>query len=124
MGETWYQLIVAALIGVVMAQLGFLSHEAAHQEIFASRAWNEWASRVSAGLLVGLSYGWWVAKHNSHHAHPNQEGADPDLDSTALAFTPDASDRRPVSAPHWLSIKERISSRCCCSRGCISTTSR
>ncbi|GAA3676386.1 acyl-CoA desaturase [Arthrobacter ginkgonis] len=94
LGETWYQLIIAALIGVVMAQLGFLSHEAAHQEIFASRAWNEWAARMLAGLFVGLSYGWWIAKHNSHHARPNQEGKDPDLDSTVLAFTPDASDRR------------------------------
>lgn len=94
LGETWYQLIIAALIGVVVAQLGILSHEAAHREVFASRAWNEWTSRLILGLLDGLSYGWWMDKHNTHHAHPNQEGKDPDIESRTLAFTPDASDRR------------------------------
>jgi fatty acid desaturase len=28
-----------------------------------------------------------VDKHNRHHAHPNQEGADPDIGDRALAFT-------------------------------------
>lgn len=94
LGESWYQLIVAALIGVVMAQLGLLSHEAAHQQVFTSRVWNVWTARVLAGLFIGLSFSWWIAKHNSHHAHPNKEGADPDVDSRILAFTPEASDRR------------------------------
>lgn len=94
LGETWYQMIIAALIGVVMAQLGFLSHEAAHRQVFASRAWNEWASRIILGLLGGLSYGWWMNKHNTHHAHPNQEGMDPDVESRVLVFTPEAGDRR------------------------------
>lgn len=40
-GETWYQLIIAGLIGMVMAQLGFLSNEAAHRVVFGSRTWNE-----------------------------------------------------------------------------------
>ncbi|MFJ6416320.1 fatty acid desaturase family protein [Paeniglutamicibacter sp. NPDC091659] len=94
LGETWYQMGIAALIGVSMAQLGFLAHEAAHREVFASRAWNEWTARILSGLFMGLSYGWWMAKHNSHHAHPNHEGKDPDVDSTVLVLTPDASDRR------------------------------
>ncbi len=94
LGETWYQLIVAALIGVVMAQLGLLSHEAAHQQVFTSRVWNVWTARVLAGLFIGLSFSWWIAKHNSHHAHPNKEGEDPDVGSRVLAFTPEASDRR------------------------------
>ena len=45
-----------------------------------------------AGLLlgnlgIGLSCGWWVAKHNRHHAHPNTEDADPDIAAGALVFT-------------------------------------
>lgn len=94
LGDTWYQLLVAAGIGVVMAQLGFLSHEAAHRQLFASRRWNEWTSRIIAGLLVGISYSWWMDKHNSHHGHPNQVGTDPDIDSRVMAFTPEASDAR------------------------------
>ena len=38
-------------------------------------------------LGIGLSYGWWVSKHNRHHAHPNTEGADPDITPGRLAFT-------------------------------------
>ena len=94
LGSTWYQLIIAALIGIVMAQLALLSHEAAHREIFGSRAWNEWMARVLSGLLGGLSHGWWMAKHNTHHAHPNNEGIDPDVKSRVLVFTPEASDKR------------------------------
>jgi fatty acid desaturase len=29
--------------------------------------------------LIGLSFGWWVPKHNAHHAHPNDPGRDPDI---------------------------------------------
>lgn len=94
LGNSWYQLLVAAGIGVVMAQLGLLSHEAAHRQLFASRRWNEWTSRIIAGLLIGISYGWWMDKHNSHHGHPNQVGKDPDIDSRVLAFTPEATDAR------------------------------
>ncbi|WP_178945713.1 acyl-CoA desaturase [Kocuria sp. TGY1127_2] len=94
LGATWYQMITAALIGAVLAQIGFLSHEAAHREVFASRAWNEWVSRILSGTLMGMSYSWWMNKHNTHHAHPNQEGKDPDVESTVLTFTPEASQRR------------------------------
>ena len=34
---------------------------------------------VSFVLSLVLSYGWWTAKHNRHHAHPNTEDADPDI---------------------------------------------
>jgi fatty acid desaturase len=34
-----------------------------------------------------LSFGWWVEKHNLHHANPNTEGADPDIGDGVLAFT-------------------------------------
>ncbi|MGP6174066.1 fatty acid desaturase family protein [Corynebacterium sp. A21] len=93
-GESWYQLILAAFLGLAMSQLGFLSHEATHQEIFQSRRWNEWTARVVAGLFIGLSYGWWADKHGRHHANPNKERTDPDVGSGAFAMTPDNADRR------------------------------
>ena len=94
LGDTWYQLILAALLGVVLAQFGFLGHEAAHQQVFDSPKWNQWVGRILAGLCTGLSYGWWMDKHNRHHANPNKEGEDPDVASRVLVFTPEASDRR------------------------------
>ena len=29
--------------------------------------------------MTGLSYGWWMDKHNRHHAHPNDVESDPDV---------------------------------------------
>lgn len=92
--DTWIQLVLAALLGLTMAQLSFLGHEAAHQQMFASRSWNEWTARVIAGLFTGLSYGWWVDKHSRHHANPNKERADPDAAPGVLSFTPEGTDRR------------------------------
>lgn len=94
LGDTWLQLVLAALLGLAMAQLAFLGHEAAHQEIFASQGWNEWVARVLAGLFNGMSYGWWVDKHSRHHANPNKEREDPDVGAGVLSFTPDVTDER------------------------------
>jgi fatty acid desaturase len=91
LGDSWLQVGVAVLLAVVVAQFGFLGHDAAHRQIFASAAWNEWSARVMSGVFAGLSYGWWTHKHNRHHGAPNQEGKDPDIAPGVLAFTPAAA---------------------------------
>ncbi|MCM4084355.1 fatty acid desaturase family protein [Paractinoplanes hotanensis] len=93
-GDSWWQLAVAVFLAFVFTQAGFIGHEAGHQQITTDRRINDVLGLLYADLAVGLSYGWWVDKHNRHHAHPNQEGKDPDIESGALAFT--AKD-----APNW-----------------------
>jgi fatty acid desaturase len=90
LGDSWWQLLLAVALAVVCAQFGFLGHDAAHRQVFASHRANEWAARLLSGAFGGLSYGWWIGKHNRHHAAPNQEGRDPDIAPGALAFTPSA----------------------------------
>ncbi|KQV76550.1 delta fatty acid desaturase [Aeromicrobium sp. Root344] len=87
-GNSWWQLILAAALGLVVTQFGFLGHDAAHRQIFASATWNAWAARIFAGAFAGLSFAWWRAKHNLHHKAPNQEGIDPDIAAGVVAFTP------------------------------------
>lgn len=87
LGDSWWQLAVAAFLAVMFTQVGFLGHDAGHRQIFRSRPGNHILGVVLGNLGIGLSYGWWVSKHNRHHAHPNQEGADPDIAIGALAFT-------------------------------------
>jgi fatty acid desaturase len=94
LGTSWLQLLLAAALGLLLAQLGFLGHEASHRQIFRSARWNDWTGRVLSGLLVGLSYGWWMNKHTRHHAHPNGLGKDPDIVSSAVAFTAEAAASR------------------------------
>jgi len=86
-GNTWWQLFVAVLLAFVFTQLGFLGHDAGHRQMFRSRRANYVVGLVHGNLAIGLSYGWWVDKHSRHHAHPNQEGKDPDIHIGALAFT-------------------------------------
>jgi fatty acid desaturase len=86
LGDTWWQLVTAAFLAVAYTQVSFLGHDSGHQQIFRELRANDALGLGLAGL-VGLSYGGWVDKHNRHHANPNVEGADPDLEITALAFT-------------------------------------
>jgi fatty acid desaturase len=88
-GNTWWQLVMAGVLAVLMTQISFLGHDAAHRQIFKSGRWNDWVSLILANLLVGISYGWWQRKHNRHHANPNKEGADPDIALGAVALTPE-----------------------------------
>jgi fatty acid desaturase len=87
-GNSWWQLAVAAFQGLIFTQVGFLGHDAGHRQIFGSRRANYVLGILLGNLGIGLSYGWWVDKHNRHHAHPNTEGADPDIAVGALAFSP------------------------------------
>jgi fatty acid desaturase len=86
-GNSWWTLAVAGLLAVLFTQVGFLGHDAGHRQIFASRRSSYVAGVLLGNLGIGLSYGWWVGKHNRHHAHPNTEGADPDIAAGALIFT-------------------------------------
>jgi fatty acid desaturase len=86
-GNSWYQLALAAAFGLAWGQVAFLGHDAGHQAIFANQRRNDVLGRLLGNLLVGLSYGWWVDTHNRHHAHPNQEEHDPDIRDGVLAFT-------------------------------------
>jgi fatty acid desaturase len=87
-GNSWWQLSDAAFLAVVFAQFGFLGHDAGHSQIFRTRRANAVLGLACGNLGAGVSYEWWTGKHNRHHAHPNTEGADPDIAIGALAFSP------------------------------------
>ncbi len=86
-GNSWWQIAVAVFLAVMFTQAGFLGHDAGHRQISGSKAVSRALGLVLGNLCIGLSFGWWVSKHNRHHAHPNTEGADPDVGMKALAFT-------------------------------------
>ena len=85
-GDSWWQVGVAVFLAAVFTQIGFLGHDAGHRQIFGSRRANYIVGILCGNLAIGLSYGWWVDKHNRHHAHPNTSTLDPDIDVGALAF--------------------------------------
>jgi fatty acid desaturase len=52
-GNSWWQLVVAAFLAVVFTQIGFLGHDAGHRQIFGSRR----ASYVLGVVLGNLGIG-------------------------------------------------------------------
>ncbi|GAA1957726.1 acyl-CoA desaturase [Amycolatopsis minnesotensis] len=85
-GDSWWQLFLAAFFAFMFAQLAFIGHDAGHRQIFRTGRANDVIGFWHGGM-VGLSYGWWIDQHTRHHANPNHEQDDPDLDIPALAFT-------------------------------------
>ncbi|MFY9801772.1 MAG: fatty acid desaturase [Candidatus Acidiferrales bacterium] len=83
----WLELCNAAFLAFVFAQLGFIVHDAGHQEIFSKPAGNEALGLLHSNLLLGFSYSWWLDKHNHHHCSPNHVTADPDVDILPFAFS-------------------------------------
>ncbi len=92
--DSWWQLATAVWLAVVFAQTAFLGHDAGHRQIFRRRRANDLVGLVHGNLLIGLSYGWWVGKHNRHHSNPNHEDLDPDVTIGTVAFTPDQARAR------------------------------
>jgi fatty acid desaturase len=84
--HTWYELLIAAGMGVIFTQLSFLAHETSHRQVFESGRANDLAGRTIANLFVGISYSWWMKKHSRHHANPNLVGKDPDIERDFISF--------------------------------------
>ncbi|SBT46918.1 fatty acid desaturase family protein [Micromonospora auratinigra] len=86
-GDSWWQALTAVGMAVATTQVAFLGHDAGHRQMFRRRGASELAGLVAGNLAVGLSYGWWVDKHNRHHANPNHADEDPDVGAGVLVWT-------------------------------------
>lgn len=106
LGNSWLQLLVAAALGLVLTQVAFLGHDAAHRQVFRSGPANDRLALVLANAVSGLSTAWWARKHSRHHAAPNQEGRDPDIAAGALAFTFAAATSRRSRLTAWFTTKQ------------------
>jgi fatty acid desaturase len=86
LGDSWFQLLIAAAFGILLTQAAFLAHEAAHRQILSTGPANDRLARVLAAGVVGISYAWWDSKHSRHHANPNRVGRDPDIEVDTISF--------------------------------------
>ena len=88
-GDSWAQLALAPVIAIIMTQFSFVTHEAAHRQVFSSGKANDNTARILANGVVGISYAWWMSKHTKHHANPNTVGKDPDIAGEVVNFRPE-----------------------------------
>jgi fatty acid desaturase len=84
--HSWWLLLLAPVLGVIATQIGFLGHDVGHLQVTRSSGRSRILGLVDGNLMGGLSYGWWVTKHNAHHAHPNDLEGDPDVRAGTLVF--------------------------------------
>ena len=84
----WLIALDAVALGIVSGQLGFQLHDAGHKQMFERNSLNDLVGYLTGNGLLGMSYGWWVDKHNRHHANPNHVDDDPDINNLAIAYTP------------------------------------
>jgi fatty acid desaturase len=97
--------LVVAILGILSAQYGFIAHEAAHRQIFHNNKANDAVGLILANLFAGLSYGFWLRKHNKHHQRPNQIGEDPDIAIRVLSFTTESKEQK-KGIERWLSDRQ------------------
>ncbi len=97
--ESWWLLVLAPVLAVLLTQAGFLGHDVGHLQVTRGPRRARPLGVLVGNGLAGLSYGWWVAKHNAHHAHPNDLETDPDVAVGALVWSAEqARERRGVAA--------------------------
>jgi fatty acid desaturase len=92
--NTGWRALIAVGLAVVSGQLGFQMHDAGHRQMFTRRGLNVAVGLLTANLLLGVSFGWWVEKHNRHHANPNNFDLDPDVDMPAIAYSVEQAEAR------------------------------
>jgi fatty acid desaturase len=85
-GNPWLVALDAIALSFVSGQLGFQLHDAGHKQMFEDNWKNNLVGYFTGGGLLGMSFDWWVDKHNRHHASPNHVDDDPDINNLAIAY--------------------------------------
>ncbi|MDE0573562.1 acyl-CoA desaturase [Demequina sp. B12] len=105
LGDSWFQLLIAAGFGLFFTQVAFLGHEASHRAVFAKGPANDRLGRALSAFVVGVSHQWWMTKHSRHHANPNKRGADPDIEKDTISFLEeDAREARGLIK--WITVRQ------------------
>ena len=81
-----YWLLLAPLCAFFTVQISGIFHDSGHRAIFNSAKNNDLVGYISCGLLA-YTYKKWKITHNKHHANPNEEEMDPDIDRPIFAFS-------------------------------------
>jgi fatty acid desaturase len=85
--QGWVIALDAVALGLIFGQLGFQMHDAGHRQMFQHSSINVAIGLFTGNVLLGMSYGWWVDKHNRHHANPNHVDMDPDIGPGVVSYS-------------------------------------
>jgi len=106
-GNSWYQLLLAPVLAIAFTQLALVAHDIAHRQVFRTRRASEIAGLVAGNLGIGMSYGWWMDKHTRHHANPNDEERDPDVNPDLLVWSANQA-RNAKGIARWVGRRQAL----------------
>ncbi|MDI2128786.1 fatty acid desaturase family protein [Yinghuangia seranimata] len=101
LGDSWWQLLLAIPVALFTTRASFVGHDAGHQQIGRDARTHRALSLLHGNLLMGMSCGWWNAKHSRHHANPNHREKDPDVRVGVLVWDADQTRGR-TGVMGWL----------------------
>ena len=101
-GDSWWQLAVAAYMGFWYTQTGFVGHDIGHRQVTRTRRGQDILGLLHGNLLMGFSYGWWVGHHNKHHSNPNHLEKDSDITRRKAIFIPEQGAMRKGRAKQFI----------------------
>ncbi len=82
-------LAMALLLGGASVQAEMLGHDMGHRQVLRTPRWPHVVGLALGNLLLGISYSFWIDKHDRHHVYPNHPTKDPDGNYDVLALTHD-----------------------------------
>jgi fatty acid desaturase len=85
-------------LSFVFVQIALMGHDILHLQFVRAGRLNTVIGLILGNLLVGVSRAWWNDNHTAHHAHPNDLGADPNVNILLLGCTPEQA----LSRPGWV----------------------
>lgn len=73
---------------LLFVEIGYISHDIIHNQYFANVKLNHVLASIFANMGIGLSYSWWIEKHNvGHHNFTNSNIHDWDIRDYDEIFT-------------------------------------
>jgi fatty acid desaturase len=93
-GDSWWQVAVAAYLAFCFTQTDFVGHDAGHRQITHSQRLADAIGLTHGNLLTGVTFGWWVGHHTKHHNYPNHLSLDPDILRRQVIFAPEQRQQR------------------------------
>ncbi|CAD7929739.1 unnamed protein product [Amoebophrya sp. A25] len=95
------------VLAIVQGRCGWLQHEGGHYSLTGTMWLDRRVQQMLYGLGCGMAGSWWRNQHNKHHATPQKEGHDVDLNTLPLvafhtgAVTETRFGRRMAKSAFW-----------------------
>ncbi|EPY43623.1 fatty acid desaturase 1 (delta-5 desaturase) [Angomonas deanei] len=105
-------------LGVAEGRCGWWMHEAGHYSCTGIKAVDLKIQEILYGFGCGMSGAWWRVNHNKHHATPQKEGHDVDLETLPLVAFNKIIAKKGKNHPiirRWISVQRYLFAPLTCS---------